>query len=196
MADIGAWVLIVEFFFFLFAIPAAVLIVKKLSEETKTSDTVVLVRDCGKVDGRAIGNLVSKKTGKNGRLIITYLPRDMKKPVPITIIAEANKVISYPKGVWSQERNVLEIIPNSAQDYFNNLLTDIEDKSVTNHIIKAQREGINRQAAHLLDMGEGEISDTNLGLMKDFEGKLLKSQIKEESRSRSTSTYPTAEFRA
>lgn len=181
--DFGAWILLIEFFIFVLAIPAAYVVIKRLTEETKTSDTLVIVRDGGKTGQRVIGNLISKQTGKNGRQIIKFLSRDSIKPEVVTIIAEPNKVIAHPKGVWSSDRNIIEILPNSAQDYFNNLLNDIEIKGAETHIVKAQREGINRQASHLADIGEGEISDTNLGLIKDFENKLLRSQVKDTQKS-------------
>ena len=194
--DFGAWVLIVEFLFFLISIPAAFLIIKKLTEETKTSDTIVIIRDTGRTGGYGIGNLISRKTGRNGRVHLKFMPRGVKNPKPIPLIVEPNKIESYPKPLWEKERNVIEVFPNSAQEFFNNMFVKIEKSSADTHIINAQREGINRQAAHLLEMGEGEISDTNLGLIKDFENKLLKSHVKDEAR-KGSSSYPTGEtFRA
>lgn len=190
--DIGAWVLVFYLLILVIGGPAAFLIVRKLTEEIKVSDTVVINRDTGRAGGMAFGNLVSKETGKNGRLVIKYLSRDSKKPKVVKQITEANKVITYSKGLWSGERNIIEILPDSAQDYFNNLLTDIETKSAESNIIKAQREGLNRQATHLTEIGEGEVSDLLMGLGNDFREKLLKSQFKETTR-RGPGSYPSAE---
>jgi len=170
--DFGGWVLIFLFVFVVMAIPAAFLIIRKITEETKDSDTVVILHSGKRTNGRVIGNLISKKEGANGRLHITFAARDTPKFEKVTVIVEPNKINTFPKGIRSAEKTIMEILPENAQDYISNMLTNIEIKNAESSIINAQKEGIKRQKAHLEDMGEGEISSVNLGLVKDFESKL------------------------
>ena len=179
MVTLGGVILAIEFIVFLIAIPIAVLVVRKLSEETATGDTLVICRDSSKCDGKVIGNLISK-TVQNGRLIIEYMSRDSEENEPIRVAVEPSNVISYPKGVWSEEKAILEILPNSAKDYINNILTKIELEKAENSIIAAQKEGLARQKMHLRDMGEGEISGINLGLNKDFVEQTLRAGSKDD----------------
>jgi len=193
--DVSAWVLIIELLIGLIAIPFAIFIIKKLTEAEVTTDTIIVNEDGNRADGLVIGNLISKKIGKNGRLILKYKAKDSKKQEVVTVIAEPNKVLAYPKGVWSKNKSVIRILPDSAQDYMSNLLKQLEEKSAETHIINAQRVGINRQQMHLQDMGEGEISATNLGLTKGFVKDTLKTQAKEEVKS-SKSYQTSRDFQA
>ena len=188
--DIAALIIAFELFILSTAAIGAFFLIKRISGEDD-SDTIIIVRDGSRTEQKVIGSLINKTTGRNGRLHFTMIPKDSIDQKPILIIAEPNKVIPYPKNGWSGEKNIIEILPNSAQDYISNLISNIEQKNAESHIINAQREGINRQASHLKDIGEGELSDVSLGLMKEFEGKLLKSQVKDEMR-RSPNSYPTA----
>jgi len=190
MLDFGGFIILIEFVFFIFAIPAAYLILRKISEQVKVSDTVVINYDGSRTNGRVIGNLISKRIGKKGRLHIKYLARDSEKGEVVEVIVEPNKVVTYPKGIRSAEKAILEILPEDAQTYISNFLSKIESLNADTNIISAKNVGLDRQQMHLDDMGEGEISSVNLGLIKDFESKLLKSKIKEDGRT-SPRTYPT-----
>jgi len=189
--DFGGYVLIFEFLFFIMVIPTAVIIVKKLTEQIKTSDTIVINHQSSKTKMKAIGNLVSKTIGKSGRLHIKYLSRDSKKGEIVDVIVRPNQVKTSSRGVWSGEKAILEIFPGNAQDYISNILNEIELKNAESNIISAQKEGLNRQQMHLEEMGEGEISNVNLGLIKDYTNKLLKSGNKDEGRL-NPKTYPTS----
>ena len=68
--DFGGWVLIFLFIFAVMTVPAAFLIIRRLTEETKISDTVVILHSGKRSNGRVIGNLIDKIEGKNGRLHI------------------------------------------------------------------------------------------------------------------------------
>lgn len=189
--DFSGWILLIESVVFIISIVVGIFIIKRMGEGISTSDTFVILRDGSKTNQRVLGDLVDKSTGKNGRIHLKVLLKDTKKPEVVEVIAEPNKIIPYPKGGWSGGKSIIEVLPNSAQDYISNMISIIEEKSAESHIIKAQREGINRQSAHLLEIGEGEVSELNLGLSKDFINKLVKTQAKEEFR-KSSGTYPTS----
>jgi hypothetical protein len=188
--DFGGWVLVFLFIFLVMAIPATFLIIRKLTEASSVSDTVVVSQSGRRSGGRVFGNLISKEVGKHGRLHITFASRDSFKPEIHTVIVEPNKILIHPKGTRSAEKAIMEILAEDAQDFISNNLTDIETKNAETNIISAQRIGLSRQQAHLDDIGEGEISSVNLGLMKDFENKLLKSSGKEDGRS-NPRNYPS-----
>jgi len=190
--DAGAYVLIIEFVVFLIGIPTTYVILRKLFEDDTTSDTLVILHDGSRTNGKTIGPLVKKEVGKDNRVKITFKTYGKNGVEFHSIIAEHNRIISHPKGVRDSDRNIIEVLPNSAQEYYNNLFQSIEIKGVESHIINAQREGINRAQIHLDDMGEGEVSALNLALQKDFVDSNLKQKDKAESGKFNPKGYPTS----
>lgn len=156
----------------------------------KTTNTLVLVEDTKRTHGVAIGKLISKETGRNGRVHITMLPLFTENPKPVMFISENNKIDVRP-GTWIKGRDVIRVFPNSATDWYSNMFKNIEVANAESHIVLAQKEGLNRQQAHLVDMGEGELSRQNIGLQQSFMQQLTKSQTKEEKTNK-PGTYPTA----
>ena len=61
--NINLFVPVIGFILILIGIPTMCLIIHQLTEETKTIDTIVLVRDGSKTIQQVIGHLISKKTG-------------------------------------------------------------------------------------------------------------------------------------
>lgn len=149
------------------SIPLAWLYIKRL-EFPEVGDTVVILRDTNRTNGSMICYLVDKQTGRNGRIIFRLLPAGIENAKPFPYIAEANKVKPYPKGTWDKNKNVIEVFPNTAVEFYANIFGDIETKNAENSIIYAQRKGLSRQQSHLDDIGEGELSRQNLNLMKRF----------------------------
>lgn len=193
--EFGSLLLIIEFLVFIVISAAAIIIVKRFSDETVVSDTIILVRDVKKAKGHGIGNFISKETGRNGRLHYTYLSRATKKPKVHTVISEPNKIITYPKGQWLPEKSIIEILPNTAQDYISTFLTEIEQKNADTHIHKALKEGMSRQSKHLEEIGEGEVSNVLIGSLRDYLVKILKSQSKGETKRPGTYATSVEEFK-
>jgi hypothetical protein len=168
--------------FMLIVIVAAIVsffLIRKLNTDEVT-DTIVIIRDSSKTGGSCIGNLISKEVGNGGRLKIKFYPRDILNAKPVTIITEANKVNVQPKGLWSKDRNIIEIFPNSAIEFYANMLNKVENLNAENSIILAQREGLSRQQSHLVDMGEGEISRQQISLVKATVDEVSRKTIKDD----------------
>ncbi len=149
-----------------------------------TTETLIISEDTSRTEGCAIGLLIEKKIGKSGRVVITMLPKDKLNPKPITFVAESEKILTLPKGVWMKDKDAIRILPNSAQEWFANMFNHVESTNASTHIINAQREGLERSQAHLVNMGDGELSRQDMALTNDMVAQIIKAPIKEDKAGR------------
>jgi hypothetical protein len=154
------------------------------------SDTLVLNHNSHRTEGRFVGNLVSKEVGKNGRLHIRYVSKDSDKTEVHQIIAEPNKVLSYPKGTWSKDRAIIEILSEDAQSFLSKHLKNLEVANAETHIIKGLQEGLKRGQMHLEELGEGELSARNLSQRDNFDALLMKLHGKDTDKAKPSGYHP------
>lgn len=159
-------------------------------------------------NGYAIGLIKEIKRGPSGRTRIFYDPKDLRAEDIVKknwktqdVIIDFDHIITIPKGIISNYKNIIIALPPNAEDmpnYFkNSLLGEIfseylEKINTDNTIIKAMREESNRKDALLVDIGGGEISDTwrkwATGILQDF-GKNIASDVKKKDSSSGASSY-------
>jgi len=192
MADIGAIVLIIMMILFVIGIPILFLIIRYWKFPVAT-ETLVICEDTSKTGGSGIGNLIKKKVGKDGRVIIEMLPRDILNPKPIRFAEESEKIITLPKGVWLKDKNVIRILPNSSQEWLANMFNKVEEINASIHISKGQREGLDRQQGHLMAMGEGELSKQRIGQVIDTIHQINKSQSSKIDKLGKPGTYASSD---
>lgn len=179
MSEFTNFVLGLLLFLSIIAPLVAWLIIKRLALKDVT-DTIIIFDDTSRTNGVSIANLIKKEVGKSGRIKMTYFPRDVEKPKPQIIILESNKVEIRPKGLHSAERNIIKILPENSLTYNANAFAKIEMLNAENHIILAQKTGLERQQAHLDELGEGELSREDIALKNSYVESLLKQKTKDE----------------
>ena len=168
--------------------PIAWLIIKRM-ELKGITDTLVVFEDTSKTEGSMLGNLILKEVGRNGRVMIKFLPRDKTNPKPQIVIVESNKIEVYPKGTYSNERNIIKVLPQDSLTYYSNVFAKIENLNAQNHIIMGQKEGLARAQAHLDEMGEGELSRQDIALKNSFVDSIIKQKSKEDVKTNRPGSY-------
>ncbi len=124
-------------------------------------------------EGRAYGKILKIESAVEGRKIITYRPQDLsvktlkkiKKLEPVSVIVDKNKLLCFPKGTLSNEKDIYWGLPKNVDDFPENfgktllgkwlmLLTEL--KNFDNTEIQAYKERVERQTDHIKDIGMGE----------------------------------------
>ncbi len=182
--------LVILLVMFIVAIPAVFLMIKYWKIPA-TTETLVISEDTSKTSGSAIGLLIKKEVGKGGRVIITMLPKDTLDPKPVRFVVESEKILTLPKGVWMKDKDAIRVLPNSAQEWMANMFSNVEDRNALTSIINAQKEGLDRSQAHLMDMGEGELSRQNMALSGEMFNQITRTPAREDKSGRPGS-YPSA----
>lgn len=160
-------------------------------------------------DGRFMGPVLNTKHGKDGRVVMTMLPKDIK-PIDIDIvktvdiIAYPHQIVDLPKGLLSRDRNVKLILAKNPDDYPESLKESQFGKLLMLHTafkdadfneIRAFKEGMKRQGQHIKSMGAGELSSERLVYLEsqfeDYLDAVIKGMKKGEKSSSSTFTPPT-----
>jgi len=141
--------------------------------------TKVIWEDTTDTGGSAISNLLSKRY-VNGRVLLKCLPLDKEDPKPFDAAVETNKIDIRPRGLWMGEADAIRILPYSVDAWFANAFKQLETSNAQKNIIRAKTIGSDLQAAHLSNMGEGEVSRQDMALQEGFKSQQLKIATKED----------------
>ncbi|MEK6878847.1 MAG: hypothetical protein AABY22_04565 [Nanoarchaeota archaeon] len=145
--------------------------------------------------GRALG--VEEKTimGKGNRFIKYFSAKDINvkdenPDINTKIVAQHDRIIPFPKGTWSKDRDIIMILPPTTAEFPNHLkdhefgkflMTYVELKNAVESEVKILREGTRRRDAILKEMGDSEISEKYLksveGLFKDTIKSMTKAEL-------------------
>ena len=141
---------------------------------------------------RFLGIETDSKIGKNGRHIIEYLPLDIHskniKSIQREIaIIDKNKIISFPKGSLSRDKNLNMYLPPTASDFNDNikntefgkiLMWITELKNADNTVIDALKESNKRQAAIVKDLAFGEATIKKMKQLQTYQDDAINSITK------------------
>ena len=183
-----------------------IVVIRYGKEEEYLDEPMILNWMSHHCEGRFIGVQKKVELGKEGRKIITMSPRDINphfidKVKDVPIVVDKNKDIPLPKGVCSNDKNVIMVLPPTVEDFppglketpFGKMLmfyTSITNAS--NAEVSALQEGMKRQEAHIKSMAAGEVSTERMTQMQEIFDDLLKSalQAKKDKFSSSGSLMP------
>jgi len=121
------------------------------------------------------GELVKVENSPTGRQILHIMKRDYSnkeisdgvKPEIYKLIVTPKKLMTFPKGTWSTNKNVIQILPEETSDIpeeikstkYGKLLMDMTEKINTEETeISMVREGSKRKTQLLHHIGDGELS--------------------------------------
>lgn len=158
------------------------IILKQQSKEDYEDNPFILNFATKFAPGRAFGVQKSITVGRNGRLGVTYSPRDVHPDnfgmaKDQTVIVDRNKIISLAKGTWSNEKNINILLPPKAEDFPDHIKNTFFGKAlgITTEIINAanseaamKQEGIDRRDALLKEIGDGELSREQLTTVNEL----------------------------
>lgn len=154
------------------------------------SDTLVFFFDTSRTGGVAICNLIDKKIVKNGRVELKVFPKTIENPKELPpIIVEANKIQMYPKNTLDKGKNIIIVYPEEVDSFYATMFPTIGKKNAENAVVYGLKEGMSRQQAHLVDMGEGELSRQNLALKNSTMNEMIKKELKEDKHPGKPGTY-------
>lgn len=128
------------------------------------------------------------KIGKNGRTIINLSQRDIQgkdisKIKEVPVIVDKNKIITIPKGGWSNDKNIKIYLPPTASDFPDGvkdseigkaLMWLTEMKNAINDELSMVKEGSVRKSEILKRLGDGELSRRHLTNIDEIEKDLIK----------------------
>jgi fumarate reductase subunit C len=159
--------------------------------------------------GHFLGVETSSLNAKEGRHFIKMMPKDVniklkdKDLKEEIIIADKNKIITYPKGTLSPDKNINIILPKHASDLHEAvknselgraLMMTIEIVNSANAEINSLLEGHKRKDEILERIGHAEVSKEHINLLDEFYRDTLKlafdARSREKSPSSTTSSLP------
>ncbi len=117
--------------------------------------------------------------------------KSLKPVVQQTVYIRKDKVISFPRGTFSGERNKIWLLPPNPEDlpeevkqssigkYLMKMIDDINNKETEVSII---REGADRVRNILFRQGDGEISSGELDRLDSLHDKIVKNAVRTEDK--------------
>ena len=185
-------------------IVVTVVILRYKEEEEIRDNPLAINWMSANCDGRAIGVEKNTVLGKDGRKVITISPRDvdsknLKELNDVTVIVDKNKLISFPKGSLSSDKNINMYLPPSP-DLFSDNLKQTEFgkmlmfwtslKGADNALIDSLKEGMKIQSAHVKSLAGGEVSIEKMTQLEELFQEALKA-VQDTKRDKSSGYPPT-----
>jgi hypothetical protein len=191
------WALVIVSFIALFGLTIWLLI-SYFTEKRKIRDDPIILNFLAPIDhGFFLGTQISDITGKDGRHVIQFEPKDIdllqdnkekmaKQQEPVDVIVAKNKLFAMPKGSISKLRNVNIVLPKSASDFpealkesliGKGLMWAVEAQNAINSEINSLREGHNRKDKIFENIGHGEASTQFMGFMQELYKDALKASV-------------------
>lgn len=179
--------ILVSIFFLIFLGLIAVLAYYLVREEEEKEERPHFVSFIKQTNGRAYGKVLEIEKAIEGRSIVHFKPQDlslktlkkMKKIEPIPTIIDKGKLLCFPKGTLSNEKDIYWGLPNNADDFPENfgktllgkwMMVLTELKNFDNTELAAYKECKERQAELIKDVGMGEVTRERI---QYFEGLFL-----------------------
>lgn len=202
----------------IFGLLAWLIIIMLKEEEQQYEDAFLINLYSNKtspIAGFGIGMVKNKVSSHDGRVVVTFSPRDVdkillkdKKQIPdVTIVYDKNKFIEMPKHTLSDRRTIYFGYPPTPEEFspglkahpFGKMLMEITEKINTDNVETAiVREGSQRKTDMLHKMGDGEVSEAMVEKIEEIVKVVLKNVEKDLSRPQPPSNYrppqPSGQF--
>lgn len=160
------------------------------SEDKKHKQSLIINLMPQYANGFAVGLEVNTRKTDN-RFLIEYQPRDISDEVlaekteidNVQVVIDKDKVITLPAGTLSSYRDIKILLAPNAEDYATELKTTLfgkylmqmtEEINNNNLEIGIVREGSDRKTKMAKNMGDGEVSQTQIEKFEELAKEMVK----------------------